>query len=486
MKAKLIKLFVATTAIFGMAGCDTTTSTSALTSTSTSAEASDVTSEVTLADWVDYASQIKLDHDYKSRDFFSEGIGQVTLKTAIDGDTAHFYPDITTTSDDVIKARFYGIDTPESTAAVEEYGKAASNFTKEKLEEADSNGTIVISSPFSDYGAPEKDSTGSRYLSLVWVNLDTPNCDYTDLTLLNLMIVQEGLSYAKNVAAIPAYSDTFYAAEAQAKAYTLNMFSGEPDPLYNYGDYVTTSLLDLKKEIEKDIEAANNGTEYTNLYNNVKVRVTGTVAGYTDNVLYLQTYFSTENGGRNGGEYAGINIYTGMTAIPSAYYEQNAYVEISGLALDSETFGFQITDTSFRRIPKEDNDAVVLIDPEDNTDEQQLTTLEYAPDELIDGELSCLNCRVSITGPVTVDDFYINDDGDITLGLKDLPYGVYIPFLYYGDKENNSNDVWNEKADFMGKSFTLTGIYTYHIQTSGKVVYQINPVENVDFAVVTE
>lgn len=482
MKSKLIKLFVATTAIFGMVSCDASVSNSD--NASISGESSKAVSE--LAEWVDYASEIELDHDYKDRDFYSEGVGQVTLRTAIDGDTAHFYPKITTTSGDVIKARFYGIDTPESTAAVEEYGKAASNFTKEKLKEADKNGTIVVSSPFSTYGAPEKDSTGSRYLSLVWVNLDTPDCDYKDLTLLNLMIVQEGLSYAKNVAAVPAYSDTFYAAEAQAKAYALNMFSGEPDPLYNYGDYITTSLLDLKKEIEKDIDAANKGEEYTNAYNNVKVRVTGTVAGYTNNILYLETYFSPENGGRGDGEYAGINIFTGMTAIPSAYSETNAYIEISGLALDSETFGFQITDTSFRRLPKEDNDAVVLIDAEDNTEEQQLTTLEYKPEELTDGELSCLNCRVAITEAVTVDRFYKNDDGEITLGLEGLPYGVYIPFLYYGDKENNPNDVWNDEADFMNKKFMLSGVYTYHIQSSGKVAYQITLVENVDFSVVAE
>ena len=48
------------------------------------------------------------------------------------------------------KIRFYGIDTPESTGNVEPYGKQASNFTKAKLEEADANGTIVISSQLSN------------------------------------------------------------------------------------------------------------------------------------------------------------------------------------------------------------------------------------------------------------------------------------------------------------------------------------------------
>jgi len=470
-KNKILTLAIACLTAVGLTGCNE----------SSSNDSADNSSETTsLSEWVDYTSQIKLDHDYKGHDFYTDGIGEMTLKTCIDGDTAHFYPVITTTSSDVVKSRFYGIDTPESTGQVEEWGKAASNFTKEKLETAAKYGTIVVSSPFSEYSAPQTDSTGSRYLSLVWINLDTPNADYTDLTLLNLAIVQEGYSYVKGVSEIPDYADTFYAAEAQAKAYELNLFSSEDDPLFNYGDYIDTSLLDIKKEIEKEID----DPDYTNAYDNVKVRVQGTVAGYSNNVLYIQSYFSTENGGRNGGEYAGINIFCGMTNIPTKFQTLNTYIEVSGLALDSETFGFQITDASFKRISTSDGDAQVLISAEDNTDEFALYTFEKTAQELDESEYECLNCSVEVTDEVVVDSFYINDSGEITLGLEDCDFGVYIPFLFYGNSEK-PNDIWNEESDFMGKSFKLSGIYTYHIQSDGDIVYQVTLRSSADFVTST-
>ena len=467
---KLLTLAIACFATIGLTGCNNTT-----TSIETTSEGAAETSS-SLAEWVDYSSKIVLDHDYKNRDFYTEGIGQMTLKTCIDGDTAHFYPVRTTTSSDVVKSRFYGIDTPESTGQVEEWGKAASHFTQEKLEAAANYGTIVVSSPFSDYKRPETDSTGTRYLSLIWVNYDTPNADYSDLVLLNLDIVQEGYSYVKGVNDIPNYANTFYSAEAQAKAYKLNLFSDEKDPLYNYGDYVETSLLDIKKEIEKEID----NPDYTNAYDNVKVRIQGTVAGYSNNVLYLQSYFSTENGGRNGGEYAGINIFCGMTVIPTKFQTENTYIEVCGLALDSPTFGFQISDVTFKRSSTNPDDATVVIAAEDNTDEFQLHTFEKTAQELDDSKYECLNCSVRVTDDVIVDTYYINDDGEITIGLKDCDFGVYIPFLFHGNSEKQ-NDVWNEEADFIGKSFQLSGIYTYHIQSSGKIVYQVTLRNSADF-----
>ena len=66
-------------------------------------------------------------------------LGYVSLKSCTDGDTANFEQDDyldeygNTVS---IKTRFLGVNTPESTAKVEPWGKKASLFTKHKLEEA--------------------------------------------------------------------------------------------------------------------------------------------------------------------------------------------------------------------------------------------------------------------------------------------------------------------------------------------------------------
>ena len=84
---------------------------------------------------VDYVSSedAKLVLDYEGKDFLNDGIELVDLKTSIDGDTAHF---VTKDDNELIKCRFYGVDTPESTGKIQPYGKAASNFTKEKLKKS--------------------------------------------------------------------------------------------------------------------------------------------------------------------------------------------------------------------------------------------------------------------------------------------------------------------------------------------------------------
>lgn len=433
----------------------------------------------TSSEWKDYVNDsnvVRLKVDYKNKDFYNDGFGQVTLASAIDGDTAHFTPLVTTTSSKNIKARFYGIDTPESTGKVEEYGKAASYYTKGRLEKANKNGTIVVGSPSLNYTVPSTDSTGSRYLSLIWINETVKNANYTDLILLNLAIVQDGYSYVKNVAELPEYADTFYAAEEQAKAAKLNLFSGQPDPLFNYGEYETVSLLDIKREIEKTIK----DSSYTNVYDGAKVRVVGTVAGFSNHVLYIQNYYTKAEGAKyDEGEYAGINIFVGMTAVSSKYTTKNAYIQLSGVASDSENFGFQISGCSFKALPKDENDVQQLIAPENNTEEYSLHTYEANKAKFSEmassNNLDYLNCSVSLTDTVTVSKFYINDDGDeITLYFTDCSFQAFLTFSYRGDL-NQTNWIWNKEEDFMGKKFNLSGVYTYHKTTSGNIKYQINP-----------
>ncbi len=416
--------------------------------------------------------------DYKDHDFFKDGIGQVTLKTCIDGDTAHFEPVVTTTSSETIKARFFGIDTPESTGKVQEWGKPASNFTKQILTEAAENGTIVVSSAQSTYGTPNLDSTGVRYVSLVWVNTEKKNADYTELALLNLWIVQEGLSWVKNVNDMPEYIDVFRAAQSQAEKFKKNMFSGEPDPYFNYGDYEDVSILDMKREIEKSILDAS----YVNKYNNKKVRFTGTVAGYSNNTLYVQEYYpNDEDDPSKGGEYAGINIFTGMSTISSKFTTVNTYVEICGLAQDSETFGFQITDTQGHfpvTSDYNDNDCRILLKAADNTDEHSLYKFSYTASELnaqaTAGKTDNLNCYTTVTTEVTVKRQYTStDESEVTLYLNDYDWNIYITFIYK-NALRGKNHKWTGD-EWVGYSFTVTGVYCYHRTTSGKIVYQMVP-----------
>ncbi len=442
-------------------------------------------SEISYHDYVNDGS-VKLSLDYKDRDFYKDGIGQVSLYTPIDGDTAHFSPKITTTSSDIIKSRFYGIDTPESTGNVQPWGHAASEFTKAKLKEANENGTIVVSTPSNEYTQPQPDSTGSRYVSLIWINLTKKDASYDELVLLNLWIVQEGLSEVRNITDIPEYEDAFRNANTQAQNLKLYMYSGEDDPDFNYGDYADVSLLDIKREIEKSIADPN----YENPYNNVKVRFTGTVAGYSNNTLYVQDYFENEDDPSKS-EYAGINIFCGMQPIPTSFRTPNAYIRVVGLAQDSETFGFQITDTQGKWVTFKPtlNECAVLLKANENIGENKLHTFEYSASKLSStissANYESLYCSVKLTDTVTVTGGYKSEKGLFTLYLDGVDFDIYVAFIYYGDPDNPAT-VWDDISYFKGKKFQVSGAFSWRRTTSGKNRYQINPNTGSDLVWVNE
>lgn len=434
---------------------------------------------------IDYAStnEAKLVLDYKNKTFLNDGIGQVKLSTSIDGDTAHF---IDPETNDLYKCRFAGVDTPESTGKIQPYGKAASNFTKETLKKADKDGTIVISVPGDEYTKPSFDSTGTRYLATIWVNETTKNCDYKELKCLNIMLVQEGYSEVKNAADLPRLEPVFRSAWEQAKELKLNMFSGEEDPLFNYGEYDDTSLLDIKIEVEKTIEAHRKGETYENKFNGAKVRVVGTVVGYANNILYLQNFYSQENGARvPEGEYAGINVFTGMAPIPSKFYLKNTYLQLCGTCIDDENFGFQITGVSFKAYGKDENDAKVLIKAEDNTDEFKLKEFNINTNEVDENDFTYLNSPINFKDEVIVTGGYDNlNNNEVILFLNDknnqsLNFNAFVSFLYKPDPSNPSL-IWKKIDDFKGKTFKLKGVLSIRKAKSGEYRYQILPTSSED------
>ncbi len=451
------------------------------------------------ADWVYYAEDLhcKLNLDYSGHSFWTDGIEKVTLSSAIDGDTAHFK----TSTGELLKCRFYGIDTPESTGQVQEYGKQASNFTKEKLEKAASKGTIVVSTAQSGYGEPKADSTGSRYVSLIWINETVKDAPKDQLVLLNLEIVEYGYSWVKAVSDMPDYAPVFYDAEAQAKSYKLKLHSGEPDPLFNYGDYEDVSLLDIKEEV---VACLGDDTR-ENAYNNAKVRVQGTVAGYANNIIYIEDFcfyyrtledgseepYNIKTGEANPdylviegetGEYAGLNIFKGMSSIPSKFTTMGNYIQVCGLALDSQ-FGFQVTDGSFKTLAYDDNDAKVLIKAEDNVDEHALKTFEYTAAELSEickaNNYESLNCRVQLTTPAKVTSGLDADSGAIYLYFSEYKWSVYLKFTYKPYPDDTAVS-WTSYEKFVDHEFIFSGVLAIHQTQSGKNLLYMYPGSSAD------
>ena len=187
--------------------------------------------------FTDITKTLKLEKSFAGKTLMSDdGIEEATLiGDSTDGDTTNFR----LKSGTVAAVRYQGVDTPECTSGVERWGKAASNFTNDRLHEATS---IVIES--ASGGVPEKDSVGQRPICYVWYK--TADHDYY---LLNLELVENGFSLCKE-GANRAYYSYFKKAENFAEGIQLRIHSKLPDPLFDT-PVVEFSLKDFAEHPEK-------------------------------------------------------------------------------------------------------------------------------------------------------------------------------------------------------------------------------------------
>ncbi len=109
-----------------------------------------------------------VESDYQGQEFIADGIGVVTVYRYVDGDTTWFDSEGTSFS-----VRYLGIDTPESTALYEPWGKAAAIYTQARLSNAE---TIVLQAE------GERMDGNGRYLAWVWYRYTAES----DFILLNL------------------------------------------------------------------------------------------------------------------------------------------------------------------------------------------------------------------------------------------------------------------------------------------------------------
>ena len=228
-------------------------------SSSVTESESESESEPGVIDPVDYAASVQPGEDGVS-------VKQIvkSVNNYIDGDTTHFDVDIPINGKNLAKARYLAVDTPESTGKIEEWGKAASQFTKQTLQGATD---IMIESDTTEW---DVDSNGR---CLVWIWYKTS--DDAAWRNLNIELLQNGLAIAYN-ANNNRYGSTCMAAIAQAKAQKLNIYSGEKDPNFFYGDAVEVTLKELRRNIED--------------YANIKVAFTGIVTLDSNNGVYVESY----------------------------------------------------------------------------------------------------------------------------------------------------------------------------------------------------
>ena len=245
----------------------------------------------------DETDNLPLDFTYAGSSFIDDGVGEVELIRCVDGDTAHFRENGQTFS-----VRFLGINTPESTAKFEPWGKAASDYTCDKLENAT---TIVLQ---ADPNAGRMDSYGDRWLAWVWY----------DGRLLNLELVEQ--AYSKASGSIDTlYGELIYQVNLTVQ-FSERRVWGETDPDFDY------SREGIQLTIE---ELVTNQSEYVGL----KVAINGIVSRKVGGAVFIQQ-----------GEY-GIYLYNRQWAPDLSVGNE---VELSGLTVthypDEETGALQVSD----------------------------------------------------------------------------------------------------------------------------------------------
>ena len=387
---------------------------------------------------VDYVAQLKL--DLNSKDSLKE---EVKVYNHVDGDTTHFYSNNKLAKDGILKARYNAIDTPESTIKVEAWGKAAANFTKSKLESADS---IIIESVGKEF---EYDSTGERVICWVWYRPEGS----ADYRLLNCEIVQEGYSMVKNAGATE-YGKVIAEAYQQAIREKLRLNGTEKDPDYYYGDAQNITMRELRTNLDT--------------YKGTKVSVEGLVTRISGSTAYAEDYDEETN------EVYGIQIFMGFETFDMIQIG-NVVRFIGTVQLYETANTYQIAGLTYMAMKPDYKDNLKLISEGNDV---VATKITYADIQTRKDNLLANNVAID---NLTVKEIYTTSKGDsagaMTLTCQDKD-GNTIVIRTIVLKDSEGNVITQEY--FAGKNISVTtGIFDqfdgeYQIRVFGLAHITIN------------
>ena len=407
--------------------------------------------ETTVGVFEDIAATLMLDMDSETAK------QEVTVKNFVDGDTVHFHVPESVMADGVLKARFLAVNTPESTGKIEEYGKAASNYTREKLSAATS---ILIESETAGW---DSDSTGDRYLVWVWYK----GAEDQPYKNLNVELLQEGLA-RPNSSSENRYGETCMAAIAEAKNWKKNLHSGEPDPDYYYGDAVELTLRELRTNIAD--------------YSGMKVAFSGIV---TANSGTQGIYVEARD--PESGLYSGMYIYYGhgLNGPGLDILSVGNEVRIVGTVQYYEGGGtWQVSDLNYR-----------MMQPDDPGNIQKLSSSHSPawvltePDTFVNGEVSVVLEEETVTMPygeyvmgtsvqmqdLTVVDAYTTSNGGSSDGAMTLTCeadGVTVTVRTAVLLDENNERITADA--YLGKTIDVKGIVDLYDGTCQIKVFAAN------------
>ncbi|MCH5172363.1 MAG: thermonuclease family protein [Erysipelotrichales bacterium] len=244
--------------------------------------------------------KLKLQRSYENKNFIEDGIGVATFRSHTDGDTTNWW-----IGTEKIKMRYLGVNTPESTAKIEPWGLAASDYTNSKTSKAK---LIVLENDVEAFG--QKDNNGTRYLGFVWYSMSG---DPADLRLLNLELVE--LGYSLNQLQIRSelcpYYEYFVAAENHARACHAKIH-GELDISFDYTKSVyNITIYELRKNYYSYGKVEANNDEGLPASSGKQLRIKALVVGMIGDNMVLRDLVLDANDQDEGDMLASIYAYAG-------------------------------------------------------------------------------------------------------------------------------------------------------------------------------
>ena len=412
------------------------------------------------AEFVDYVALTKLDMNSSTLKL------EVTVKNYTDGDTTHFNVPTNVSEDGILKARYLCVNTPESTGKIEPWGKKASNFTKEKLQNAQS---IIVESNDDQWNM---DSTGGRHLVWVWYRTS----ETEDYRCLNLELIQNGLSISCGTVA-ERYGDAASHAFQQARKMKLNVHSSEKDPDFFYGDAYEVTLKGLRTNID--------------FYDNAKVAFEGVVTYNNSNTVYVEAYDEET------GMYYGISVYYGFeTGEILNILKVGNLVRVVGTVTYYETGGtWQVSGISYREFKPKDPSNTIIVSTGHSASNVLTTAETFTSGKVevevmkeLNGEETELKifdyAALAMNTTISMQNLYVkevyttnnggNNDGAMTLTCEVNGITIVVRTVVLQDAQGNLLTA----ADFRGKTIDVTGIVDYF---SGE--YQIKVFTAADISV---
>ena len=395
---------------------------------------------------IDYAGTVKLDMNSSTLK------QEVTVKSFIDGDTTHFYVPESVAQNGVLKARYLAVNTPESTGKIEEWGKKASNFTREKLESAES---IIIE---SDNGTWNLDSTGGRHLVWVWYK-PAGSDTYRNL---NIELLQNGLSVASG-SADNQYGEICVAAITQAKAQELHVHSKKDDPDFYYGDAVPVTLKELRTNTE--------------MYSGIKVTFEGVVCRESSQTVYVEEYDPETD------MYYGMTVYYAynLTGAGLGVLKTGNRVKIVGSLQYYETGGtWQVSDIHYADMRPNDPNNIQLISQGHTPANRPITGSQLNGETVTvevwagqDSEISTIQtfdyAQLALSTSVSMENLYVTDvyttsnedsanKGAMTLTCQTSD-GQYVSVRTVVLRDAEGNLITADA--YRGKTINITGIVDF-------------------------